>query len=103
MRCKICAEVWGLDDLHEEVAERFPYKPWYIDGKYNQAEYDIYMKIVKDDFFNRGCVAIGGSKEYCIPTDKDTQSLIAFVNDLEGHDSDGLVNAFEDIEDLGWI
>lgn len=33
MRCHVCSEPWEMDTLHDEVAKRYPDKPWLVDTK----------------------------------------------------------------------
>lgn len=31
--CPTCSEPWEMDSIHDEVEQRFPNKPWYVDTK----------------------------------------------------------------------
>jgi hypothetical protein len=114
IRCPICGEPWDADSLHDEVAERYPNKPWYtveepenkrvydrIDTKtglwYNHTIYEEYYKEVKDQFFKRGCRIFGTShNEETISKEKN--SVYAMIAEVMGDDIDAIASATEDFD-----
>jgi hypothetical protein len=100
IRCPICGEPWDIDSIHDRVAELHPGEPWLRpDGRYEQARYDKYLRPVKQDFQTRGCVALGGSAEWCQPSQRGQTA--SAIYDLLGDDLDGAAAMLEDADLLG--
>jgi hypothetical protein len=115
IRCTICGEPWEIDSIHEEVEVRYPKpRPWMVpnndlpDGvwelKHDQSIYEKYFDEVRRDFVRRGCVALGGSAEWCKPRQSANNREIAqAIYDIMGDDIDGAAAAFEDAEYMGYL
>lgn len=118
--CPVCREPWEIDSLHEEVAARYPGKPWYLpekdptdvyssyfneeqNGWYSQKAYDPYWNEVKSEFYRIGCKAMrsfnGGVASYCEP--KSGSNTIRALYDLAGDDIDFAATMMEDAESWG--
>lgn len=104
IRCPKCGEPWELDCLHDEVERRRPdlsYArrgyPGYASAEDYATGYPRALRDVREDFYRRGCVAIGGDP--CEATDRGRTA--AAVYDLLGDDLDGAAAMLEDAEALG--
>lgn len=117
--CPVCREPWDTDSLHEEVAVRYPNKPWYIseedtsdvysrfsednNGWYSQRAYEIYWNEVKSEFYRIGCKALrsfnNGVADYCQP--KPSSNVVRALYDLAGDDIDFAASMMEDAEAWG--
>lgn len=118
--CPVCREPWDIDSIHEEVANRYPDKPWYLPEKdptdiyssyfneeqkgwYSQRAYEIYWEPVKTEFYRIGCKAMrsfnGGVADYCKP--RPNSDVISVIYGLAGDDIDFAASALEDAENWG--
>ena len=82
MYCPRCAEPWDNDFFHEVAEEK---------GQ-------TYRQTV-DDFYQRGCVALGGSQ--CERTGSLRAEMSAVLRDVMGDDTDGIMSELDSAEHLG--
>lgn len=117
--CPRCGEPWDLECIHDEVAHRWPEKPWFVDenpgdvyarfdkerGKwYSQPEYEKLFKAIKDDFFRKGCVILTAYTDGECEVNPDTlmkRSVQQALIDIMGDDIDGVISEMEDAEQMG--
>ena len=103
IRCPICGEPWDFDCIHERVAELYPDASGYgDDGKYHQELYDKFYLSVKNDFYKRGCKALGYDHNEIHPH-KNAALLSSMLMDIMGDDIDGIASELEDAEYMGLI
>lgn len=82
--CPKCSEPWEIDTLHDVADEQ--------GSSFGE---------VREDFYRRGCAAIGTR---CNPaTVGDASPAIAAAYDLLGDDVDGAASMLEDAEHLGLL
>lgn len=94
--CRVCGEPFDADEFHDIAAERETHRarPGTV-GTVFQGP--VTYSEIRDDFAQRGCVAIDGTK--CKPT--ETGAVAAALGDLLGDDGDGIANEMEDYLRLG--
>lgn len=105
IRCPKCAEPWDMDSLHEEVAERWPDKPWVKNGQHDQTVYETYYGKVRAEFRAKGCAAFTSFGASCNPetAGSSTAAAVAAVLDLAGDDLDGAASDLDDLGHLGLL
>lgn len=115
IRCRVCGEPWDAECIHDEVAERYPDKPWYTEvepevhnfsnrydknlGKwYDHTIYEGLYKVVKDQFIKVGCEAFsyGGHNNETI--DRERNGIYGSILDFAGDDIDAAASFTEDYD-----
>lgn len=84
-----------MDSLHDEVAARWPDKPWMVDGKHDQDTYVTYYHQVREEFTTKGCTAMTSFDAECNP-ETTADPRIGAMYDLLGDDLDGAAALLED-------
>lgn len=91
--CRICAEPWDIDTLHEEVHER----NGSLADEFRRP-YDVEFAEVRKDFARRGCTALGTNHN-----DTTAHPLVGEILDLLGDDIDGAASLLDDAASLGLL
>jgi hypothetical protein len=116
IKCRICGEPWDADCLHDEVAYKYPDKPWNteiepetkdvytrLDNKtgkwYNHQIYLPLYEEVRKDFSQRGCEALNAShNERTI--NKDKNDIYGQILDMFDADIDAAASGTEDYDTM---
>lgn len=93
--CPIDGEPWDFDSLHEEVDYRIHYGT--LEFK-QLPTHDERFKAVREDFYRRGCQALGYAMKDvpCTPTHSLQAQAASAIYDLLGDDIDGAASLLDD-------
>lgn len=107
MRCVFCKEDWFLDSVHETVSDIYHDEYIELREKYKndtvrhefQNEYETrFFNVVLNDFYKRGCVALGGYD--CRKKNGKRDELLTEMINVLGDDVDAMESFLEDYADL---